>query len=168
MGRFVRIVGPSHFEPQTHAGPEAREKAWREALGINNIRPNASRLSIVLQHRRMTSECAIEFCEWFLKQANLLTKRGIDLHIDTIDLSNNNIGDTGLAKLANIIQEISPRSFRVLKLHHNRIADATPLFGIAAAGTLAELHLGHKNLNPKSIYEVVVAAASAKDEDGNY
>ena len=108
MGRFIRIVGPNHFEPPTHAGPEAREKAWREALGIQNIGSNASRLSIVLQHRRMTSECAIEFCEWFLKQANLLTKRGIDLHIDTFDLSNNDISDKGLATIACTLRAVAP------------------------------------------------------------
>ena len=117
-------------------------------MGINNVGPNASRLSIAMQHRQMTDEHTTEFCEWFLKQANLLTKRGIDLHIDTIDLSNNTIGDTGLAKIANIIQEISPRSFRVLKLHHNNIADVTPLLDIIASGQLAELHLSHNNLNP--------------------
>lgn len=111
-------------------------------MGINNVGPNASRLSIVLQHRQLTDEHTMEFCEWFLKQANLLTKRGIDVHIDTINLSNNNVGDTGVAKTANIIQAISPRSFRVLALHHNRIADATPLLGIVAPG-LAELHLSH-------------------------
>ena len=83
MGRFIRIVGPNHSESQTHVGPEAREKAWREALGINNIGPNASRLSIVLQHPRMADECAMVFCDWYLKQTILLTKRGIDLHIDT-------------------------------------------------------------------------------------
>ena len=89
-------------------------------------------------------------------------------HLHTLDLSNNNIGDTGLAKFASIMREISPRSFRVLKLHHNRIANATPLLDTVASGKLAELHLSHNNLNPKSIYEIVVAAASAKDEEGNY
>ena len=168
MGRFVRIVGPHHREPQQHAGPEAREKAWREALCINSVGPNASRLSIVLQHRRMKDECAIEFCEWFRKQTNLLTKRGIDLHIDTFDLSNNDIGDKGLASVASTLRGISPTSFRVLKLHHNRITDCTPLLDILSSGKLAELHLSHNTLNPKSIYEVVVAAASAKDEEGHH
>ena len=73
-------------------------------MGINNVGPNASRLSIVLQHRQLTDEHTMEFCERFLKQANLLTKRGIDVHIDTFDLSNNNIGDKGLAKIASIIR----------------------------------------------------------------
>lgn len=168
MGRFIRIVGQHHREPQQDAGPAAREKAWREALAINNMGPNASRLSIVLQHRRMTDEHAMEFCEWFQKQAGLLTKRGVDLHIDTFDLSNNQIGDRGLASIASTLRGLSPKSFRVLKLHHNRICDARCLLDIIASGQLAELHVSHNMLNPESIYEIVVTAASAKDAECQY
>ena len=166
MGRFIRIVGPDHREPQQPVGPEVREKAWREALAINNAGPNESRLSIVLQHRRMADQCAIEFCEWFRKQTDLLTKRGIELHIDTFDLSNNYIGDKGLASIASMLRAASPRFLRVLKLHHNRITDATPLLDIIASGKLAELHLSHNNLSARSIYKVLLAAVSAKHEGG--
>ena len=103
-----------------------------------------------------------------MKASKSVIKRDIELHIDAFDLSNNNIGDKGLATIASTLRAVSPTSFRVLKLHHNRIADATPLLDVIASGKLAELHLSHNNLNPKSIYEVVLAAASAQDEKGHH
>ena len=147
MGRFIRIVGPNHVEPQQHVGPEAKERAWRDALAVKSVGPNASRLSIALQHRRMGDACAIEFCGWFEKQVGLLTRRGIAVHIDNFDLSHNAIGDRGLAKIASTLHTIAPESLRMLKLHHNKIVDATPLVGTIASGKLAELHLNHNDLN---------------------
>ena len=169
MGRFIRIVGPHHREPQQqHVGPEAREKAWREALDIRSVGQNASRIAIALQHRRMGDECVIEFCDWLRKQTGLLTRRGIEVHIDTFDLSNNDVGNDGLARVAATLRDIAPRSLRVLKLHHNRIENATPLLDTIAKGQLGELHLSHNQLSSKSIFEIVIAAASAKDAEGDH
>ena len=89
------------------------------------------------------------------------------MHIDSFDLSHNAIGDRGLAKIASTLHTIAPESLRMLKLHHNTIVDATPLVEIIGWGKLAELHLSHNDLNAKSILEVVVAAVSAKDGEGN-
>ena len=170
MGRFIRIVGKDHREPQDQAhGLEARDKAWREALRIKTAGREASELSICLQHRRMADACVEEFCAWFEKQVGMLTRRGITAHIAAIDLSNNQIADRGLACIASTLGKLSPKSFRVLKLHHNRIKDVcAPLLEIIAWGKLGELHLSHNDLSPKSIYEIVVAAASAKDGAGNH
>ena len=167
MVRFNRTVGSgSRGEDPRPVGLDARAQTWRDALGIADVGRNASRLTIALQHRQLGDACVREFCDWLRKQAGLLTRRGIEVHVDTLDLSNNYIGNEGLVCVAAALLDISPKSFRVLKLHHNRIEDAAALVDIIAKGMLAELHLSHNQLNAKSIFEIVIAVASAKDQKG--
>ena len=153
MVRFNRTVGSGNREYPRPVGPDARAKMWRDALGIANIGRNASRLTIALQHRQLGDECVREFCDWFRKQAGLLTRRGIEVHVDTFDLSNNYIGNDGLVYVAAALLDIAPKSLRVLKLHHNQIEDAAALVDIITKGQLAELHLSHNHSNAKSIFE---------------
>ena len=85
--------------------------------------------------------------------------------LDVVDLSCNLIGDRGLATLADVLLEEPPS---VLKLFNNRISDARPMEQMISRGCLREIHLSNNRLPMDVAIRLVVAAAAARDDHGNY
>ena len=115
------------------------EVRWREALTLlkkTRGKKLSSRKLCVLSPAAGIGDDEVEqWSGWFQSQRALLGgKVGRQLGVETIDFSGNEIGDRGLAILAqNVFCQSAPR---FVMLGGNMISDAAPLESVLASGEI--------------------------------
>ena len=166
---YLRMV-----DVQTARWAEARIKGyngdkeirWREGLKLKQD-GRITKVYVHLASTRMTCEDVSVWCIWFTEQHALLQKHGgAQVVMEKADFSRNQIGNRGLSILvADVFARFVPQQ---LLLFGNKISDVSPLEKLLAMGTLRELHLSNNELSAYAVCQVVVVAASAKDQSGKY
>ena len=147
------------------------EVRWRDALTLlkkTRGKKLGSRKLCVLSPAAGVGDDEVE--QWsarFQSQRALLGgKVGRQLGVETVDFTGNEIGDRGLAILAqNVFCHSTPR---FLMLGGNGICDAAPLESVLANGEVFVLDMSFNRLTPTSMVRLVVAAAGAKTPKGHY
>jgi len=108
------------------------------------------------------------WCEWF--RGHLIRSRGGSrepIAAKEVNFAENRLTAYGVRTLLSTLSECRV-AVHVLKLHHNRLEGGSAIADLimGSAGSLAELHLSHNKLGTAAAAEIIMAAAQAKDEEG--
>ncbi len=143
------------------------EARWRESLvDVGPRRGRVEQKSMRLSSSNLDCVLLERWCAWFRAQRALMQTSGAaTVLLDTVDFSDNAIGDRGLSILVDLLLELSPK---VLRLFRNNISDAAPIEKLLTNGCLHELHLSNNKMSIAIAVRLVVAAARAEDGRGAY
>lgn len=147
--------GGGHVTPATKA---EREASWQGSI----TETRGGHLRIFMAGRGMVDSDMAQWCAWF----ETFMKSARKIVAQDVNFSGNALTSAGVRQLLSAFTAMAVE-VQVLKLWNNRIGKGSGLaqFFATCNGSLRELHLSNNVLDSQAMYEIMVAAAAAKDGD---
>lgn len=133
---------------------------------------NKHQLNIAMSGWGMFDHDVEKWCSWFrLFMDRLPTggRRNEQIWAHEVNFAENRLTSAGVRCLLETLTKCKV-AVLTLKLHHNQLSDGASVaeFIVNSQGVLRELHLSHNELETAAAAEIVLAAASAADPNGNF
>uniref|UniRef100_A0A7S2PE65 Uncharacterized protein n=1 Tax=Zooxanthella nutricula TaxID=1333877 RepID=A0A7S2PE65_9DINO len=137
---------------------------WEAAV---RFRDDGESLKILMAGQSMGDADAGSWSIWFRKYMDPYVDWEKGYVAQEVDFSRNRLTSVGVRRILNALWHANV-SVRVLKMHHNQLETGDDIAELIAEGSLREVHLSHNQLSSEGGADLVLAAAAARGEEGEY